>query len=341
MKFNASAKAFANVALVKYFGKRDRVLNLPDASSLSLTLEPLQTVTKIVFDESYKSDKVLFNGDVVEGSAATRISSFLDIARNLKGITLKANVDTTNSFPTAAGLASSASGFAALARAVDYALDLKLDDTALSAYARRGSGSASRSVFGGFVKWQRGEKDDGSDSHGICIKKPSWWDLRMIVGVADSGQKSMGSTGAMNLTKETSPYYKSWIKSAQSHVNEAVEAIEKKDFQKLGEITENSALLMHGAIMGSNPGIMFLKGTTIDAYHLTVEMRKKGLGAYFTCDAGPQPKILCTVEDAVKIERELSMLKGIKKVINCKIGDGAQVIKPYGTSIEDKCSTLQ
>ena len=337
MNLEATAKAFANVALVKYFGKRDIKLNLPDAPSLSLTLSPLQTITKLTFKSDLNKDTVFINGESAPEKFTKRITAFLDIAREIKQIDTRAVIDTSNSFPTAAGLASSASGFAALSVAVNSALNLNLNKTALSSLARRGSGSASRSIFGGFVKWNRGDNSDGTDSTAMQIKNSSHWDLRMLVGVVQTTPKKTGSTDGMIHTKKTSPYYVNWTKSAFAAVKEAENAIIKKDFQKLGEITEHSALSMHGAIMASSPAILYLKGVTIDAYHLVQNLRNRGIPAYFTCDAGPQPKILCEAHYAHKIEAELSMLAGIKKVIHCKIGDDAEIIKPFGSSTIDKC----
>lgn len=318
------AVANANVALVKYFGKRNIPLNLPAAPSLSLTLKPLQTTTTLAFSE-HKSDEIFLGSTPADEKFSARISKFLNLFREQSGVLQAVRVSTENNFPTAAGLASSASGFAALTMGATKLFNLSLSEPELSALARRGSGSASRSICGGIVKWQKGENADGTDSFAHSIAPPEHWDLRILVGVTTQSPKEIGSTEAMERTRITSAYYSPWIDSTHIAVAEAMSAVKTKDFEKLGDITEHSALSMHAALMGARPPIVFLKGATLDVFHFSRALRKEGIGAYFTCDAGPQPKILCQGNDASVIEKRLLHFPGIQKVIHCSLAHGASV----------------
>ena len=322
----ATARAPANVALVKYFGKRDVDLNLPAAGSLSLTLAPLETMTEVQTDPSLGADEIFMDGEIADPSFSMRVSGFLDLVREMAGAGIYARVRTENNFPTAAGLASSASGFAALAVAGAGAYDLSLDEQHLSALARRGSGSAARSIPGGIVVWEEGERQDGLDSTARSIADPGDWDLRLIAGVTDPGPKKIGSTEAMERTRKTSPHYAGWIESTRVDLGEAITAVNDQNLEKLGEITERSALAMHGAALAARPAILFWNGVTVEALHLVRELRAKGYQAWFTCDAGPQPKILCSPHDEKSIVEALSQLPGITDIIRCKLTSGARVI---------------
>jgi diphosphomevalonate decarboxylase len=322
----ATARALANVALVKYFGKRDTALNLPAAGSLSIALEPLETITAISFSPDLESDEVVANGAAAQPAFTARVSSFLDLVRGFAGTTDRARVDTRNAFPTGAGLASSASGFAALALASAEALHLKLGEPELSALARRGSGSASRSIPGGVAVWDGGERADGADSFARRIAAPDEIDLRLVVGVSDPGPKALGSTRAMELTRETSPYYAAWIETARTQLAGAIEAVAHRDLERLGAIAERSALAMHAAALAADPGIVYWNGTTVDALHAIRKLREQGHLTYFTCDAGPQPKALCAPADEDAVVRALVHVPGVRKVIRCRIGGGARLI---------------
>ncbi|MCP4680291.1 MAG: diphosphomevalonate decarboxylase, partial [Deltaproteobacteria bacterium] len=197
---------------------------------------------------------------------------------------------------------------------------------ALSALARRGSGSASRSIPGGIVVWRAGDNPDGSDSFATSIAAPKEWDLRVVVGITDPGPKAIGSTDAMELTRTTSPYYDQWVASAEQDLEEAILAVEKHDLPCLGEIAERSALAMHAAALAARPGIVFWKGATIEALHLVRLLRAGGVEAYFTCDAGPQPKVLCAADSEEKVVSALEDLAGITGIIRCRLGSGATLL---------------
>lgn len=322
----ATARARANVALVKYFGKRDLPLNLPATGSLSLTLEPLETVTSIAIDPALETDRVELDDEEAPRGFAARVSRFLDLVREMAGRDEKVRLSTTSTFPTAAGLASSASGFAAAALAASKAFGLDLDERGLSVLARRGSGSAARSIPGGAVVWEEGSTPDGTDSFAHSIAPPEDLPWSLVVGITDTGPKSIGSTEAMELTRLTSPLYSGWVESNRSDLAEAKEAVEKMDLEKLGDIAERSALTMHAAALASRPGIAYWNGSTIDALHLVREMRSNGTGAWFTCDAGPQPKVICSSSDELSVVRSMHQVEGIKGIIQCRPAGGAELI---------------
>ncbi|MDD5308144.1 MAG: diphosphomevalonate decarboxylase [Deltaproteobacteria bacterium] len=317
------ARAFANLALVKYFGKRDTTLNLPATGSLSLTLFPLETLTDVDLDPGLFADEVTLSGVPAPAGFVARVARFLDLVRATAGRGERARVSTSNAFPTAAGLASSASGFAALALAASRAYGLSLDARALSALARRGSGSAARSVFGGVAVWDEGTRDDGADSVARPLLGPDDWDLRVVAGVASSGPKALGSTEAMERTRLTSPYYGAWLEATRADLAQALAAVESRDLFALGEVTERSALAMHAAAMAARPGIVYFRGATVEALRVVRELRAAGHAAYFTCDAGPQPKVLCDPASEDAVAAALTAVPGIESVIRCRLGPGA------------------
>jgi diphosphomevalonate decarboxylase len=223
-------------------------------------------------------------------------------------------------------LASSAAGFAALALAASRAAGLHLTPTELSELARRGSGSAARSIPGGFAVWEAGTRADGADSFARAIASAEDLDLRIVVGVTDPGPKATGSTRAMELTRTTSPYYASWIEAARADLPEAIAAVASRDVERLGAIAERSALAMHAAALAARPGIVFWNGATVDALHRVRTLRAEGRLAYFTCDAGPQPKALCAPADEDAVAAAFAEVHGMRSVIRCRPGGGAAVV---------------
>jgi diphosphomevalonate decarboxylase (EC 4.1.1.33) len=210
-----AAEAHPNIALVKYWGKRDTALNLPAVGSLSITLDTLWTRSRVRFDAAWDRDRVQLNGRQ-DDATTRRVSALLDVLRERAGVTAAADVVSINNFPTGAGLASSASGFAALVVAAADALGLSLAPEEVSALARRGSGSAARSIFGGFVEWARGERDDGRDSVARPLLSASGWPLRVLVAVTSRVGKAVGSTEGMERTRASSPYWDAWLATQEA-----------------------------------------------------------------------------------------------------------------------------
>jgi diphosphomevalonate decarboxylase len=323
----ASAIAHSNLALVKYWGKKNSALNIPAVGSISITLKELSTRTSVHFDPKLDADILILNDSPADQTKQKRVSSFLNIVRQQANMNHFAKISSANNYPTGAGLASSASGFCALSVAASRAANLDLNPQQLSVLARQGSGSAARSIYGGFVEMKMGEKSDGSDSFATQIADENHWDLTVIVAITTEREKRIGSTDGMTLTAQTSPYYKEWISSSRQNLDEMRTTIIGKNFEKLGEISEQSCLKMHALAMSANPGLIYWNSTTTTLIHLVRELRQNNIQCYFTIDAGPQVKILCLPKDSKKIENFLKEVHGVKKTIHTSLGPGATLIE--------------
>ncbi len=329
-----TARACANIALVKYWGKRDAALNLPAAGSLSLTLDALRTVTSVRFDEALERDTMSLGGEPAPKGAMERTSEFLDLVRALAGIRLRAAVATVNHFPTASGLASSASGFAALALAATRAAGLRLDGDGLSRLARQGSGSAARSIFGGFVRMFAGERADGIDAVARPIEAPAMAArVRMVVAEVGGGApKTHGSRDAMEHCAETSPLYAAWLATVPPDLVTAEHAIASGDLEALGTVAEANALAMHASAIAARPAIIYWQPATLAALAEVRALRSRGLAAWATMDAGPHVKVLTSVEDADAVSRAMATVPGVTAVTVAAAGGAAEVVGEKGGS---------
>ncbi|HTR50548.1 MAG TPA: diphosphomevalonate decarboxylase [Kofleriaceae bacterium] len=319
---SVTARACANIALVKYWGKRDAgPLNLPATGSLSIALRALVTETTVEFDPALAHDEVSLEG----GKA--RVSEFLDLVRARARIDTRARVTTANHFPTASGLASSASGFAALALAATRAAGLALLPRELSILARRGSGSAARSIFGGFVRMHAGTRADGEDAYAEAIAAPRLGDVRVVIAVVGGGvPKSHASRDAMEHSAATSPLYRAWLELVPRDLALAEAAIAGGDFPALGALAEANALAMHAVAIASRPATIYWQPATLAALAAVRELRAAHVRAYATIDAGPHVKVLTTSEDAGAVARALDTVAGVTQTIASEIGGGAEVI---------------
>jgi len=319
----ATAIAHPNIALVKYWGKSDVEQNLPAVGSLSITLDGLTTTTRVRFDESLTADRFLFAGGEAPGMAG-RVTACLGDFRHRVGATAYAEVESDNNFPTAAGLASSASGFAALVVAADAALGAGLHPGELAEIARRASGSAARSIFGGFVELSLVDGGRGIETRQIL--EPAAWPLAVVVAVTDSGPKAVGSTDGMLLTERTSPYYPAWVASSPADLAEAHSAVERRDFEALAAVSESSCLKMHSVMLSARPALVYWNGTTVDCIHLLRGLRAVGVPVFFTIDAGPQVKAICLPEALERVGRELAGVPGVERVLVSGLGGGARPV---------------
>jgi diphosphomevalonate decarboxylase len=325
---SCTAIAGTNIALVKYWGKRSGTLNLPAAGSLSLTLRELDTRTTVRFDAHRGPvDSVRLNGQEADEPTRRRVVAFLDLVRAQAGISAHAEVVTENSVPTAAGLASSASGFAALAVAASRAAGLSLEPDALSVLARRGSGSAARSIFGGLVEMQAGANEDGTDAFARPIPEGDTWPLRLVVAVTSEGKKAIGSTEAMRRTAQTSPFYRGWIDSVDGDLRDARAAIAERDIVRLGTVAERSALRMHASALAADPPILYWSPATMSAMETVRQLRADGLDAFFTIDAGPHVKVLCEQQNAAQVELAMARTPGVLRTIVASPGRGARILQ--------------
>ena len=311
------ARAHANIALVKYWGKEDEEQVIPYNSSLSLTLDKLYTDTII---ETSDKDVFVLNGIMQGKNETEKIFRFVDRFRQLSHRKNPVRITSVNNFPTAAGLASSASGFAALATAANRYFNLNMSKKELSVITRFGSGSATRSLFGGFVIWQ---KDESPYAYEYDSAE---WDIAMIVVVINKEKKEISSKEAMRRTVQTSPYYPAWVLSAQSDIENMKKAIKKHDFRVVGEITQSNALRMHASMMSAVPPIIYWQPETLNVLRLVDELNKKGLDCYATMDAGPNVKILTRQSNVELIIDELSMWFDKQKMIICLPGEGATIL---------------
>jgi diphosphomevalonate decarboxylase len=311
---SAMARARANIALVKYWGKANLERNLPATGSISLTCSSLRTTTQVEFERSLVRDELRLDSGVAPEHERLRVSRFLDRVRALAGIEQFARVDSSNDFPTAAGLASSASGFAALAAAATRAAGLDLPHSELASLARLGSGSASRSLLGGFVELA-GSEHKGPEAWQVRqIAPPEHWDIRLVVALTDGGRKKVGSSEGMERSRFTSPYFDSWVRSHPGDMTAARQAILDKDFGRLGRVAESSCFKMHALAMSSRPPLLYFNPVTVAAISKVWEMREAGLEGYVTIDAGPHVKVLCLPGEASAIAHQLGNLSGVARV---------------------------
>ena len=312
----ASAVACSNIALAKYWGKAETGQNLAAVPSLSLTLDALRTKTRVRFDSNLTMDEFWLGGRPVVGGALERVARLLSEVRSLASFDLHARIESVNEFPTAAGLASSASGFAALAVAAVRASGLDLDASSLSALARRASASAARSIFGGFSVLEAGAP---------CALPlpPTDWPIRMLIAVVSAEPQATGSTGGMLHTQASSPFYEPWVRHSPRLYAEIRAAVLARDFEKLGSFAEASALMMHATMMTAEPALIYFKPATLETIERVRRLRAAGTEAYFTIDAGPNVKVLVLEEARAKVSAALSAVPGVERVIESSPGLGA------------------
>ncbi|MGV3029358.1 diphosphomevalonate decarboxylase [Streptococcus suis] len=318
------ARAHTNIALIKYWGKRDKQLFLPMNSSLSLTLDAFYTDTKVIFDSDLTADEFYLNGILQDSKEILKISRFLDLFCEYIGERTFARVESLNFVPTAAGLASSASAFAALTLATATALGLNLSREELSTLARRGSGSSTRSLFGGFVEWDMGTGSADSMAHPI---DDADWDIGMVVLAVNTGQKKIASREGMDHTVATSPFYQAWVDTAKEDLQAIKQAIADRDFEQVGQITEHNGMKMHATTLSANPPFTYWSADSLLAQEAVRQVREEsGLSAYMTMDAGPNVKVLCRASQMAELVDALSQYLPKEKIITSLPGPAAYVL---------------
>lgn len=356
----ATCDATANIAVIKYWGKRDDKLILPMNSNLSFTMdEQLRTRTTVMFSPKFKEDEFWLNGkkmDLKDKETAERFQQ-LDVIRKKAGISEKALIVSLNCFPTAAGFASSAAGLAALAVATAKAAGLSLPPSELSILARLGSGSASRSVLGGFVEWQKGSKPDGSDCVAVQVAPASHWpELRNVIAVTNPEKKKVSSRAGMKQTIATSALYPARLAYVEKAVGEMKKAVLAKDFQKFGELTMRESSNLHSVMLDTWPAIMYLNDISKEIIYAVQELNAaegKIIAAY-TFDAGPNAHIYTTEQNAPKVLKMLKSISGVVKTMVCKVGEGPKLLadekealidfksgKPRSASFDEKSMKIK
>ena len=321
LKGSVLAHANVNIALIKYWGKAPErgawEQNLPAVPSLSLTLEGLGSETRVRFAPDASDDQLILDAKQETGAALDRVRPILNRVRDLADIASSFHVESINQVPTAAGLASSASGAAALAAGAARCAGLELSPEELSAIARLGSGSASRSIFPGWAAWE------GPHAHNVA--GVDHWDVALVVALIDSGTKAISSREAMNRTARTSPLYSGWVASARSEFDAGLAAVQARDMDALSEAMERSTLRMHACAMGAAPPVLYWKPASLAVIEVVRGLRERGVACGWTMDAGPNVKVLCARESAEQLQEALRTVAGVSEVLICTPGDGVRV----------------
>lgn len=318
-----TAIAHPNIAFIKYWGNRDDALRLPANGSISMNLAGLITQTTVSLDLDLQSDKLVLNGQLEQGAPLTRVSTFLELVRNAAGSLSFALVESRNDFPTGAGIASSASAFAALALAASAAYGLELSEKDLSRLARRGSGSACRSVPAGFTEWLTSSSD--LDSYAISIAPPNHWALCDCVAIIHAGEKQAGSTEGHHIAP-TSPIQAARVADAPRRLDDSRQAILAKDFERLASVMEQDSNLLHAVMMSSDPALYYWRGATMEVMNSVRGWREQGIPCAFTIDAGPNVHVICPQDAAARVENHLREIPGVESVLVSGVGGAARLL---------------
>ena len=306
-------RAHPNIALIKYWGKAPGDGNVPATPSLSITLDTLTTTTEVTDAEA---DIFELDGRLAADRKVTECLANLRRDHPVPPLHIKSR----NNFPTAAGLASSASGFAALVTAIDAHCNLNLTAQVRSDYARQASGSAARSIYGGFVALR------GPNWQAETLATPADWPLKVVIAIAAAEAKAVSSSEGMKRSAATSPYYPAWVASTGQDFEAAISLVASQDFAALAELAEFSCLKMHGLMLSSRPGLIYWNPTTVACMHRVRELRSNGLPVFFTIDAGPQLKAICLPEAALEVAAALADVDGVHEVLVSGLGDGAALV---------------
>jgi len=313
-----TAIAQPNIALIKYWGKRNIERNLPAVGSISVTLRDLHTRMSVELDDTLAADTLTVN-DVPDVRMLPRLSACLDRVAGKNRP--RARILSTCNFPIAAGLASSASSFAALTVAAAEAAGRPLSTPELASLAGRASGSAARSLLGGFVELRN--TDDDIEVSKLCAAEE--WPVTVVVAITETGPKPVGSTEAMEISRKTSPFYSNWVEQQEHDLDNARAAIADRNFQALAEIAEHNCLKMHSVMWASRPPMVYWNAATMRCLQAVRKLQGRGVGVFFTIDAGPQVKAVCLPEFAVEVEAELRATPGVTDIMTTGLGEGARV----------------
>jgi diphosphomevalonate decarboxylase len=319
----ATAISCPNIALIKYWGNRDPILRLPSTGSISMTLGGLYTRTQVSFTPGLEQDSLALNGQITYGTALQRVSELLDRVRRRSGVGLFAQVVSENNFPAGTGIASSASAFAALALAASHAAGLDLSEGELSRLARTASGSACRSIPGGFVEWQAGEDDESSFAYSIAPAEH--WPLADCVALVSQAHKETGSYEG-HASADNSIYQPARIADAPRRLELCRQAVLQRDFQALAEIVELDSNLMHAVMQTSAPPLLYWLPPTLAVMQAVLSWRKSGLPVCYTIDAGPNVHVICLKEDTAQVVERLRQIPGVRNVLKASCGGPARLV---------------
>ena len=308
-----------NIALIKYWGKRDTIKNLPAVDSISITLDNLWTEMNVMFSSDLTNDELFINEKKQNNISRVKncIDSIYGKQRDCVSIVSRCN------FPISAGLASSSSSFSALVVAINTLMKKKWNTQNLANQAGLASGSAARSILGGIV-----ELNNEPEKIRITqLLSPNDWPLRVVIAITDKKEKSISSSKAMKLSADTSPFYSSWIEDQNDDIKEANSFISKKDFEGLAAISEHNCMKMHSIMWTTRPSIVYWNPTTIDCMQAIRDLQRNGESVFFTIDAGPQIKAICLPENEEKIANKLNEIKGVQAIMKSGLGSGPIIQK--------------
>ena len=332
MTMKATALAHPNIAFIKYWGMQDEDLKLPANDSISMNIGCLSTRTTVEYDPALKADEIQLNGSYLSGAGLARVKSFMCHLRQMTGHSLFARINSENNFPTGAGLASSASAFAALALAGTAALGLTLSEQELSSLARWGSGSACRSIPGGFVEWRTDSSTH--QSYAASFASEQHWKLMDCIAIVSSEHKQIGSEAGMRLAA-TSPLQGARIQDTERRFSQCRQAILKHDFMTLSQVTELDCSMMHAVMMTSNPPLFYWQPQSLGIIMAVKQWQAKGLPVTYTLDAGPNVHVICPQEIAGDILPRLKMIPGVLEVLKGLPGGPARLI-PEDSRLESE-----
>jgi diphosphomevalonate decarboxylase len=319
----AKAKAPANIAFLKYWGKKDPKLRLPMNNSISMNLSGAYSITEVEFSKGLKNDVIKLDGKYVKDKEKSRIVKHLDRVRELSKVNLFARVESVNNFPKGTGIASSASGFAALTLASTRAAGLDLKWRELSVLARLGSGSACRSIPDGFVEWRK--SNSSGSSYAKSLYPSNYWDICDLIVIVGKKKKKVSSTSGHALA-ESSPFMKVRLAGMEKKLRNLKRALKSKDFSSFGRIIEEEAINMHAVMMTSVPPLHYWAPGTLRVIYKVIEIRERGRECYFTLDAGPNVHVICRKENEKSIKRALENVGGVERVITNYPAMGARLL---------------
>lgn len=329
----ATAIAPSNIAFIKYWGKKDEVLRLPENGSLSMCLSNLLTTTTVEFDEKYQEDEFFLKGATLDKVAPSnknedleRIIKFLNLIRKIARTDLKAKVVSQNNFPSGTGLSSSASGFAALSLAASKAAGLNLSTKELSILARQGSGSACRSIPDGFVQWLDGETS--GTSYSVSLFSPNYWDIADVVAIVSTDKKDISSTEGQKLVS-SSPFFQTRLANIKAKLERAKRLLKEKNFTKFGELLEAEALELHAIMLTSQPSLIYWTPGTLKIMKLVKKWRSEGLPVYFTINTGQDIHLICQQRDTVKVGTKLKEIEEVRNIIVNKPAVGVRLTETH------------
>ncbi len=318
-----TARAHPNIAFIKYWGNTDNRLRLPANPSLSMNLDGLYTQTTVIWRDDLTADELVLNGQAETGAALRRVTAHLDALRERLDIRGWAAVESSNNFPMGTGIASSAASFAALTLAATAAAGLRLNERELSALARLGSGSAARSIPGGFVEWHAGATHE--ESFAESIAPPDHWELVDVIAVVSGQHKAVGSQEG-HKSAATSDLQAARVAGAAGRLAACKSAIQHQDFAALAEVVELDSNLMHAVMMTSRPALFYWLPPTLAVMEQVRRWRADGLRVCYTLDAGPNVQCICVRNDAEQVRQGLTRLSGVLEVLTAGAGGAAFLV---------------